>query len=80
MTAALCAGMIGGDTFSDEQGNCVGSGYGEMYGNRDRSAVNVTRSKAAVKTAPTAKSLAYNGQAQELVIAGTVAGGTMQYA
>ena len=35
---------------------------------------------AAVVKAPTGKSLTYNGQSQELVIAGTAQGGTMQYA
>ncbi len=33
-----------------------------------------------IKTQPEAKTLTYNGQAQELVTAGTVEGGTMQYA
>lgn len=36
--------------------------------------------KAVVKTAPSAKSLTYNGSAQELVTAGTADGGTMYYA
>lgn len=34
---------------------------------------------ASVTTPPTAKTLIYNGSAQELVTAGTVTGGTMQY-
>jgi len=35
---------------------------------------------ATVTKAPTARSLTYNGQEQELVTAGTASGGTMQYA
>ena len=42
--------------------------------------VNVTTPKAVVKTAPTARALTCDGQAQELVTAGEAEGGTMQYA
>lgn len=42
--------------------------------------VTVKSASATVTEAPTAKTLTYNGQAQELVTAGTATGGTMQYA
>ncbi len=40
----------------------------------------VAKEAATVTTAPAAKTLTYNGEAQELVTAGTATGGTMQYA
>ena len=42
--------------------------------------VTVAKANSVVTAAPTAKNLKYNGSAQELVTAGTVEGGTMQYA
>ena len=38
------------------------------------------KGQAAVAQAPAARTLTYNGQAQELVTAGTATGGEMQYA
>ena len=43
-------------------------------------AKNRANNPASVTNAPTAKNLNYNGQAQELVTAGTATGGSMQYA
>ncbi|SDW15264.1 Listeria/Bacterioides repeat-containing protein [Lachnospiraceae bacterium KHCPX20] len=40
----------------------------------------IEKDPAVVTKAPTAKTLTYNGSAQELVTAGTASGGTMQYA
>ena len=40
----------------------------------------VAKEASVVTKAPEAKTLTYNGQAQELVTAGTASGGTMQYA
>ena len=40
----------------------------------------ISKAASSVKTAPTANNLTYNGQAQELVTAGTAEGGTMRYA
>ena len=39
----------------------------------------ITKAKATVTEPPTANTLTYTGQAQELVTAGTATGGTMQY-
>ena len=39
----------------------------------------ITKAKATVTEPPTANTLTYTGQAQELVMAGTATGGTMQY-
>ncbi len=41
--------------------------------------VTISKAAAAVVTAPTAKTLTYNGETQELVNAGTPTGGEMQY-
>ena len=41
--------------------------------------LTVNKAASAVTTAPTAKTLTYTGEAQELVNAGSAAGGTMQY-
>ncbi|MBR0315657.1 MAG: InlB B-repeat-containing protein, partial [Synergistaceae bacterium] len=40
----------------------------------------ITKADATVATTPTAKTLTYNGQLQELITAGTTNGGTMVYA
>ena len=42
--------------------------------------VTVNKAESTVTKEPTANDLTYNGQAQELVTAGTATGGTMQYA
>ncbi len=42
--------------------------------------VTINKANSTVTKAPTAKTLTYNGQAQELVTAGTAEGGTMYYA
>ena len=39
----------------------------------------VTYAASSVKTAPTAKTLAYNGQLQQLIKAGEADGGEMKY-
>ena len=39
----------------------------------------IAKANASVNTAPTAKELTYNGQAQALIDAGSTTGGTMQY-
>ena len=59
----------------------VSTNGGTMYNPLEQTKVGtVTVKKAdASVTAPTAKELTYNGQAQELVTAGTTTGGTMQY-
>jgi len=41
--------------------------------------VTVNRAASMMETAPTEKTLTYNGQPQELITAGTVLGGTLQY-
>ena len=41
--------------------------------------VTVNRAASIMETAPTEKTLTYNGQPQELVTAGSVVGGTLQY-
>ncbi len=40
----------------------------------------VTYAASSVKTAPTAKTLTYNGQLQQLITAGEADGGEMKYA
>ena len=42
--------------------------------------LTVNKADSAVTTAPTAKTLTYNGSAQSLINAGTASGGTMKYA
>ena len=52
-------------------------GRNEKTGSAD---IVIEKADSTVTTAPAAKTLTYNGQAQELVTAGTASGGTMKYA
>lgn len=63
-------------TYTVEYKVVVDGNYNEPQGG----SVEVTIAKAnATVTAPTAKNLTYNGSAQELIVAGSVVGGKMQY-
>ena len=63
-------------TYTVEYKVVVDGNYNEPQGG----SVEVTIAKAnATVTAPTAKNLTYNGSAQELITAGSVVGGKMQY-
>ncbi len=60
----------------DAQGNDVTAYYDITY---EQGTLTVTKAKATIKTHPTAKTLTYNGEPQELVTAGSSNYGTMQY-
>ena len=90
---ATVSGTIGSDTVNYTISRAAGEEAGTYaiivtgaanQGNYSVSFVNGTftiiRVKAAVTAAPEAKSLSYNGSAQELVKAGIVSGGNMVYA
>ena len=90
---ATVNGTVGSDTVNYTISRAAGEAAGTYaiivtgaanQGNYSVSFVNGTftiiRVKAAVTAAPEAKSLSFNGSAQELVKAGTVSGGNMVYA
>ncbi len=60
----------------DKQGNDVTANYNITY---EQGTLTVTKVKSAVKTAPAAKTLTYNGEEQALVSAGTATGGPLKY-
>lgn len=68
------------DTYKEGAWNVTPSTETEISGATTYTYTYAQKEKATVATAPTTKSLTYNGSAQALVNPGTAEGGTIQYA